>query len=345
MELVTKFITTYIDDSLTLDIPSNTSFYTLKNLEEAMEFALISEGMLKSNRVYDMANVLLVRLHTLANSPSSVYFSYPTYVTKSQFIIDLMSIKHDNERMGNYNVQTVNSEKAQIVNFNISYVDDRLAKAITKILSRMLFTQALVMKKRGAMPFHIVIEEAHRYVLKDTDSEILGYNIFERITKEGRKYGTILGLITQRPSELSDTVVSQCNNFVVLKMSHPTDLNYIRTMVPNVSDEIIEKIKSLKPGNCLAFGQAFKIPLNVKVTTPNPPPLSNNVDMVSEWHNSSSINEQIILLDDRSTNVVVDSEQNIVNLMDANRPVDVSQNQAIPDVSIVVDQSNNNVGI
>ena len=71
------------------------------------------------------------------------------------------------------------------------------------------------MKNRATLPFHIILEEAHRYVQNDNDKFLLGYNIFERITKEGRKYGVILGLISQRPSELSETSLSQCNNFLI----------------------------------------------------------------------------------------------------------------------------------
>jgi hypothetical protein len=244
-------------------------YYTLNDLEKALEFALISEGMFKSNRVYDLANVLLVRLHNLANSNEKIFFSYPEYITRENYIMELLTAK--------------NNGKCQIVNFNISYIDDRLAKAITKIISRLLFKQAVSMDSRGRMPYHIVIEEAHRYVQKDTDSEILGYNIFERITKEGRKYGVILGFITQRPSELSETAISQCSNFMILKMSHPKDLAYIKSMVPNVTEDIVEKIKNLKPGNCIAFGMAFKVPVNIQIAMPNPEPLSNNVDIVKCW--------------------------------------------------------------
>ena len=68
------------------------------------------------------------------------------------------------------------------------------------MLSKLVFDYTVENPNRGSTPFHIIIEEAHRYVQKDTDTEILGYNIFDRITKEGRKYGAILGLITQRPS-------------------------------------------------------------------------------------------------------------------------------------------------
>lgn len=189
----------------------------------------------------------------------------------------------------------MNNSKCQIVNFNINYIDDRLAKVITKILSKMLFNMAVENPSRGSMPFHIIIEEAHRYVQKDTDTEILGYNIFDRITKEGRKYGVILGLITQRPSELSDTAISQCSNFVILRTLHPKDLDYIKNMVPNVSQEVIVQLKSLKPGNCVAFGSAFKVPVFMYVDRPNPTPLSNNVDVNQIWYHYRENQQQTIV--------------------------------------------------
>ena len=123
----------------------------------------------------------------------------------------------------------------------------------------MLLESAFRVSPRGSRPIHIFIEEAHRYVQNDNDVNLIGYNIFEKIAKEGRKYGVILCLITQRPSELSDTSISQCSNFIILRMSHPLDLDYIRRMVPNISDEIVDKLKNLKPGNCVAFGSAFKV--------------------------------------------------------------------------------------
>lgn len=272
MELVVEFISSFIDNSLTLEKKEEYTFYTLNDLEQAMDFALISEGVLKSDKVYDMANVLMVRLHTIANSEQSIYFDYPKFVNREEYIHDLITTP------AGYN--------CQIVNFNINYVDDRIAKVMAKIISRMIFKQAVGDENRGTNPYHIIIEEAHRYVQKDIDTQILGYNIFDRITKEGRKYGVILGLITQRPSELSETAISQCSNFIILRMSHPLDLEYIRKMVPNVSNEIVEKLKNLKPGYCIAFGSAFKVPIYASVDIPNPPPKSQNVDIVNAWQNS-----------------------------------------------------------
>ena len=273
IELVTEFIRSFIhkefdqDDSTT----SSQCFYNLTNLEEALEFALISEGILKSEKVYDFANVLSVRLHTLANSPNRKYFEYPEYTDRNSYVRELLTDR-------------LTGNKCQIVNFNINYVDDRLAKVITKILSKMLFSLAVENNSRGSIPFHIIIEEAHRYVQNDKDIDILGYNIFDRITKEGRKYGVFLALITQRPSELSDTAISQCSNFIILRTLHPKDLQYIKEMVPNISSEVVQQLKSLQPGNCIAFGSAFKIPISMHVEFPNPAPNSNNVDLATIWY-------------------------------------------------------------
>jgi len=133
------------------------------------------------------------------------------------------------------------------------------------------------------MPFNIFLEEAHRYVQNDNDNETIGYNIFERIAKEGRKYGVLLGLISQRPCELSETCLSQCNNLLLFKLTHPSDLDYVLKVVPNITHEIIERIKTVKPGYCIAFGNAINIPTLVKFEMPNPTPNSDNCKISNIW--------------------------------------------------------------
>ena len=147
----------------------------------------------------------------------------------------------------------------------------------------MLFEYAKNQPNRASIPFHIILEEAHRYVQNDSDTKILGYNIFDRIAKEGRKYAGLLGLITQRPSELSETVLSQCTNFLMFKMIHPLDVKFVYELVPNITEDIIEKVKTLQAGNCMTFGTAFKIPTIVKLAMPNPSPSSNSCDVSSVW--------------------------------------------------------------
>lgn len=270
MQLVTEFIKKFINPDLKLELPDGTIPFTLENLRDAFDFALISEGTLKSDKMYDKANVLKVRLDSLIKGEYSQYFKMDKYVDKNTFIKELITAS--------------NGGRAQIININISYLDDRLAKTICKIYAKLLFDFTSKLQQRGSFPVHLILEEAHRYVQQDSDTKILGYNIFDRIAKEGRKYGVILGLISQRPSEMSETVLSQCSNFLIFKMQHPKDVSFIRQMVPFITDEIVEKMKGLQPGTCVVFGSAFKLPTIVKMEMPYPQPMSQNVDVSRLWY-------------------------------------------------------------
>lgn len=269
MELITDFLEDFLVPQYELSLPDGSFMYTLDHLAKAFDFALISEGSLTNQSVFEEMNTLRVRVHTLASSDDRKYFDYPKYVSRQEYINEL--------------VTAYNGKKAQIINFDINYVDDRLAKNITKIYSKLLFDFSKDHKDGSKIPFHIILEEAHRYVQNDTDVNVFGYNIFERITKEGRKYGILLGLISQRPSELSDTVISQCTNFLIFKLMHPIDVEYIKQMVPNLTPEIIKHFKVLQPGNCIAFGSAFKIPILIKLEMPNPAPSSSSCDVSGIW--------------------------------------------------------------
>lgn len=268
MELLTKFFTSYLINREEITLSRANTAYTLEDLENAIDFALICEGILKSEKIYDTNNLLKVRLHNLIEGGYKKYFDYPDYISKEDYIRSLIM---------------KNGKKAQIVNFNINYVDDRFGKNIVKILTKMVFDISKVRESRGTNPYHIILEEAHRYVNKDNDVNLLGYNIFERISKEGRKYGVLLGLITQRPSELSETVMSQCNNYLVFKISHPKDVEYIKKLIPYMDNDILKRVQTLQPGNCYAFGPAFKMPMIIKLDKPDPSPTSNNVDIISTW--------------------------------------------------------------
>ena len=270
MQLVTEFISQFVKEGLVLNFPDGTYPYTLEHLKEAFDFALISEGVLNSDKVYDYANMLKVRLNSLVSGDAHRYLEYPEFITKEAYIKKLLV--------------TDDGKTAQIVNFNIEYVDDRLAKVITKIYSKLLYDYVSSLQDKASFPVHIILEEAHRYVQNDNDQFLLGYNIFDRITKEGRKYGILLGLISQRPSELSETALSQCSNFLIFKMVHPQDTMFIKNMVPNITNEIVEKLKTLQPGTCIAFGSAFKIPTIIHFDFPDPRPSSHNANIGEEWY-------------------------------------------------------------
>ena len=274
IQLVTEFIEKFIDNELKLSKDMVPKQYNLKDLYYAFEFALISEGVLKSDKVYDLNNILKVRLDNIINGEYGRYFEVDEYISKDEYIKRLF---HSNTE-----------EPVQIVNFNLNFVDERFAKTLTKIYAKLFLNYAIQLKDNSKFSVQIVVEEAHRYVQNDNDIEVLGYNIFDRITKEGRKYGVLLGLITQRPSELSNTALSQCSNFIVLRMFHPDDLEIVKNITSSVSENDVEKLKSLSPGHALCFGSAFRLPLFVKVDKPEPTPTSSNVQIVNQWFVTAS---------------------------------------------------------
>ena len=266
--LLTQYVASFIKDELDNFEVSELNYYTLEDLEKALNFTLISEGYLNNETTYSEAIALKVRLHSIRIGEYAKYFNFPQFITMENYIASLVS---------------KNNKKVQIVNFNLEDVEDWFAKFVTKTYARFLFDFAKQLKVRASIPFHIFLEEAHRYVQNDQDNYLIGYNIFERVAKEGRKYGIILDLISQRPVELSDTVISQCSNFMIFKMTHPLDIEYIRKMLPNISAEVVEKQKTLQPGNCVVFGKAFKIPMIVRMDMPSPEPHSSNCNVVERW--------------------------------------------------------------
>ncbi len=266
--LITEYISSFIHQEFDDYDPKTYNSYTLPDLERALAFALVSEDWLNNPLTYSDSITLKVKLHTLAISENARFFNMPGNVTLDEYLVSLLMD---------------NGGKNQILNINLEDIDDSIAKVLVKIYCRMFFEYAKKLQKRGSVPFNIFVEEAHRYIKTGEDIDLIGYNIFDRISKEGRKYGVMLNLISQRPVELSETVMSQCANYLIFKTTHPRDIEYITQMVPYITDEIIEKQKGLQPGYCLAFGSAFKVPLIIHVDVPNPTPNSDNVCITKEW--------------------------------------------------------------
>ena len=267
-KIISDYIKQYIQDDRQWNFDSEGVYYSLKDLETALNFTLYSERYLLNEDVYNAAMSLKVKLHDLVSRGNGRFFSAKEYITIDEYI---------------KRIQINGNKKSQIVNFNLEDVDDRFARTIVKIFGRMFMKYTKGLSDRASFPIHMILEEAHRYVLEGDDKELLGYNIFERIAKEGRKYGLLLDLITQRPTDLNENVISQCANFLIFKINHPTDLEYLAKSVPNMSEDIIEKQKTLQAGTCVAFGRIFKIPMIAKMEKADPPPTSANCEVYKNW--------------------------------------------------------------
>lgn len=266
--LMNEYVNSFINEEFDDYEAENNNTYNLLDLEKALNFALISEGILHNEDTYSDGILLKVKMHSLVIGPYKEFFDYEGNVTKEGYIDEIFGT----------------TTKCQIVNLSLEDVDDTFAKFVTKMFVKMLFNYTREIPARASRPFHVFIEEAHRYVKNgEIDSKLLGYNIFERVAKEGRKYGMLLTLISQRPVDISENVISQMSNFVIFKLNHPRDLEYIKQMLPNISNDIVEKQKSLQPGTCVMFGAGFKIPLIVKMDKPNPAPTSSSCDVYATW--------------------------------------------------------------
>lgn len=268
--LVTEFLRQFEKISLDNVVIGEGFIYTLDDLYYALEFALISEGTINSNVSYNKNNILKTRLQSIINGNNSDIFKINEYITKEDFVEKIFK-KPD-------------GSKAQLININLSHVDDRFARILTKLYSKLFFNYTTKLNKRGTFSINIILEEAHRYVQNDNDINIIGYNIFDRITKEGRKYGTLLTFITQRPSELSAASLSQCSNFIVFRLFHPKDFEIVKGISTNVTEESLEKLKTLNPGSSMVFGTGFKIPLLVKMELPTPMPESTSLKLNELWY-------------------------------------------------------------
>ncbi|MBA3037774.1 MAG: ATP-binding protein, partial [Desulfobacterium sp.] len=134
-------------------------------------------------------------------------------------------------------------------------------------------------------PLLLVYEEAHKYVPK---SDLVKYRAsktaIERIAKEGRKYGITLGIVSQRPAEISETIFSQCNNFIAMRLTNPDDQNYVKRLLPDSLGNLTDTLPALKTGEALLIGDSIVMPSIVKVDECKEYcPSSNDINYVEIW--------------------------------------------------------------
>lgn len=133
-------------------------------------------------------------------------------------------------------------------------------------------------------PILLMCEEAHAYIPRTAESQYAGSRkSMERIAKEGRKYGTGLAVISQRPNELSETVLAQCGTFICLRITNPDDQAYVRSLVPESEGELVSILAGLGRGEALMLGEAVPLPTRVKFDEPSPNPNSEDVDFYTKW--------------------------------------------------------------
>ena len=260
------FLTSYQKDNLNnLLLRGKTVTYSIQEFYQAVQFATLYEGSISSQRIQEYTSPLVTRLQALQDGIQGRILSKTEFKSIDEYIENILG---DN----------------QIVNIDVSLLDDASAEVVTKVLAKLLLDHLKRKHSKAETPINFVIEEAHRFVRNEVNYGAVGYNIFERIAKEGRKYGLLLGISSQRPSELSKTVVSQCSNFIIHRVQNPDDLQYISKMVPYVNQGMIERLTYLQTGNALVFGTAINLPTLTRFKEANPKPDSDNARISEKWY-------------------------------------------------------------
>jgi uncharacterized protein len=182
-------------------------------------------------------------------------------------------------------------EKANVTIVDLSGVPFEVLSITVSLVSRLIFDFCFHYSKlkhaQGELndiPVMIVCEEAHNYIPRSNDVAYRSSKkSLERIAKEGRKYGLSLMVVSQRPSEVSETIFAQCNNFISLRLTNDADQSYVRRLFPDNSNGITDILPNLAPGECIVVGDAVILPAVVKMPLPDPQPQSQSVKVHQEW--------------------------------------------------------------
>jgi hypothetical protein len=186
----------------------------------------------------------------------------------------------------NYNDSALcnNKEKtSQITIVDVSQLPFEVLETVTALLGRLIieFVSHFLPEQRGKFPIVIVLEEAQNYIAEKTES--VAKTVFERIAREGRKYGISLVVCSQRPSELSKTVLSQCNSFIIHRLQNPEDQKYIKGLVSSANADILDQLPIIPQQHAIITGDCVRTPIQVRIDNVNPTPNSHNPKYIDNW--------------------------------------------------------------
>jgi uncharacterized protein len=180
---------------------------------------------------------------------------------------------------------------SSVVVVDLSLLASEVLENVTALLARLIleFLQRLGSEeskvRRGDLPVVLVLEEAQNYIheRRGLEDESISREVFERVAREGRKYGLSLVLASQRPSELSKTVLSQCNSFIVHRLQNPEDLRYFREIVPGIYEQLLGQLPALAQRHALVLGECVRAPALVHMREANPRPDSHDPRFYQHW--------------------------------------------------------------
>jgi hypothetical protein len=250
-------------------------------LGDAMDLAILYEEAHGNRQIRDYCSQMVTRLKALEERRQYEFLRHEVAQDAGEgegqvdFLARILGLSSSGDG---------HTKQRQIIIVDMNSVEDEVVELVSAVLARMIFRLLRQANPRNRFPVHLLLEEAHRYVASTPSRYALdAAKVFERIAKEGRKYGMFLMVASQRPSELSKTVLSQCSNFVIHRIQNPDDLSQIRQMTPFISEAVLKRLPSLPKQHALVFGTSVNLPTTFKVRDASPRPWSEDTKIVDLW--------------------------------------------------------------
>src|SRR5690554_335747 len=263
---------TFLVEDFSLPTFTSNQEFDFNLIESSLDIAILYEEAHGNKQIRDYCSSLITRFKSIKERGDFKFLrEKEETISIDEYISNFLGIKDA-------------KKKSQIITIDLNSANDETVEVISCVLSRLLFERLRNAKNRNKYPVNLVLEEAHRYISTDSGKVFGDANrIFERIAKEGRKYGMFLLVSSQRPSELSKTVLSQCSNFIIHRIQNPEDLSHIRQITPHISETILKRLPSIPTQHALIFGQSVNLPTTFKVNEANPKPKSDNNEVSKNW--------------------------------------------------------------
>ena len=274
-----------LDEHNALEIDSKRlkpgDYFDHRFLKIAVDLTLLNEESKGNGRIREFTSTMINRLDYFLEHPDCDFMKQDdvNYLNESDYLKAVFSL---------------DNKENQLIIIDTSEVGNDILELTTSVVNRMIFDfrKKKVGEDRRRNPIHIILDEAHRYIRKDVEY-ILRENIFERIAREGRKFAMYLIVSSQRPSELSATVLSQCGNYFIHRIQNEVDMRHIYSVLPYFSDDYVIKIKQAVPGEVLVFGNCVPMPLQIKIHKAVPEPNSENCIINEEWFVEKEIDNSL----------------------------------------------------
>lgn len=223
--------------------------------------------------LYGQFDNFLIKMQSRLNDVRYDFLLRPKKRKSSESMVDLLRM-----------FVGLGEKKANVTVVDLSAVPSDIRPAISAQVGRLAYEFNYWNPKRREFPITLICEEAHIYIPKERGGQFEGSKkMMERIAKEGRKYGVSIGVVSQRPTELSETMLSQCTSFICLRTTSLDDQAYIRGLIPDSEGNLADVLSSLGRGEALVLGEAVPLPTRVQLYKPNPEPKSNDVNYVTGW--------------------------------------------------------------